>query len=78
MYRSKNRSKYSLKAHVIFVIKYRKKILSPEMVSAMKSCILKIAERSNFNIETMEAACSRQLHFPIFELSGMEEIPKMA
>lgn len=54
MYKSKNRSKYSLKAHIIFVIKYRKKILSPKMASAVKNCILKIAERSNFNVETME------------------------
>lgn len=41
MYKSKNHSKYSLKVHIVFVVKYRKKIQQ-------------IADRSGFDIELME------------------------
>ena len=54
MYRAKNRREYSLKAHIIFVVKYRKKLLTPEISFFVKTQLLSIAERSDFLIELME------------------------
>jgi len=54
MYKSKNHSKYSLKAHLIFVVKYRKPLLTLDISFAIKSKFLQIAERSDFDIELME------------------------
>lgn len=55
MYKSKNHSKYSLKAHLVFVLKYRKKLLNPEIDFFIKQKFLQIAERSDFEIELMES-----------------------
>lgn len=55
MYKSKNHSKYSLKAHLVFVVKYRKKLLNPEIDFFVKQKFLQIAERSDFEIELMES-----------------------
>jgi len=54
MYKSKNHSKYSLKAHLIFVVKYRKPLLTSDISCAVKTKFLQIAERSNFDIELVE------------------------
>ena len=53
MYKSKNHSKYSLKAHLVFVVKYRKKLLNSEIDFFVKQKFLQIAERSDFEIERM-------------------------
>ena len=55
MYKSKNHSKYSLKVHLVFVIKYRKKLLNPEIDFFIKQKFLQITERSDFEIELMES-----------------------
>ena len=55
MYKSKNHSKYSLKVHLVFVVKYRKKLLNPEIDFFIKQKFLQIAERSDFEIELMES-----------------------
>lgn len=54
MYKTRNHSKYSLKAHLIFVVKYRKKLLDLDIAFFVKAKFLQIAERSGFDIELME------------------------
>lgn len=50
-YEHSNRHKYYLKCHLIFCIKYRKKLLVGKFNDTIK-CILKgIAEKSDFDIE---------------------------
>lgn len=53
-YRSENRCKYLLKAHLIFVVKYRKKLLEGNMGDDIKQVLFDIRKESNFNIEMME------------------------
>ena len=54
-YISEDRHKYYLKAHVILVCKYRKRLLAdPRMDIEAKSIIQSIADRSDFQIEVME------------------------
>lgn len=55
MYKSKNHSKFSLKAHLVFVTKYRKPLLKNNLI--VNQLILKLADieaRSDFNIELAE------------------------
>lgn len=54
MYKSKNHSKYSLKVHLVFVVKYRKKLITPEIDFFLKTKLNQIADRSDFEIELME------------------------
>ena len=55
MYKSKNHSKYSLKAHLVFATKYRKKLFDNQnIVFELKRKLSEIADRSNFEIELME------------------------
>ena len=55
MYKSKNHSKYSLKSHLVFATKYRKKIFDNQsMVFELKRKLNEVADRSNFEIELME------------------------
>lgn len=54
MYKSKNHSKYSLKVHLVFVIKYRKKLINKDIDFFLKTKIQQIADRSDFDIELME------------------------
>ena len=54
MYKSKNHSKYSLKVHLIFVVKYRKKLVNKDIDFFLKTKIKQIEKRSNFRIELME------------------------
>jgi putative transposase len=46
--------KYYLKVHLIFVCKYRKKLLDNVISSCIKKKILEIANNSGFSIDTME------------------------
>ena len=54
-YTSKNKHKYYLKAHLIFVCKYRKLLLTDGIDSTIKSCFLEISASSKFDIEIMES-----------------------
>ena len=55
MYKSKNHSKYSLKVHLVFVTKYRKKLFTNSTLTFELKCkIMKIAERSNFKMKLVE------------------------
>lgn len=54
MYKSKNHSKYSLKAHLVFATKYCKKPFDNQnVVFELKRKLQEIANRSNFEIELM-------------------------
>ena len=54
MYKSKNHSKYSLKVHLVFVVKYRKKLISKDIDFFLKTKIKQIEARSDFIVELME------------------------
>lgn len=53
-YVSRNHSKYYLKVHLIFVCKYRKKLLINNFDNIVKNAILEISYRSNFIIDILE------------------------
>lgn len=53
-YLSKNHSKFLLKYHIIFVCKYRRKLLFGKISSTMKNILSDIANSSDFKIEVME------------------------
>mgnify|MGYP000082171743 FL=1 len=54
-YTSTNRSKHYLKCHLIFVCKYRKKILIGSLNDDIKNIMQSIANTSGFDIEVMES-----------------------
>mgnify|MGYP004559098191 CR=1 FL=1 len=54
MYKSKNHSKYNLKVHLEFVVRYRKKIINKDIDFFLKTKVRQIEERSNFRVELME------------------------
>lgn len=54
MYKTKNHSKYNLKAHIVFVVKYRKKLINKDIDFFLKTKIKQIEDRSDFRIELME------------------------
>ena len=53
-YVSRNHSKYYLKVQLIFVCKYRKKLLINNFDNIVKNIILEISYRSNFIIDILE------------------------
>lgn len=54
-YRSKNHSKFLLKFHIIFVCKYRKKVLAYNRIDDdVKQVMFDISNESDFRIEVME------------------------
>lgn len=63
-YVSTNRSKHYLKCHLIFVCKYRKKLLVGDLDNDMKSILLSITEKSDFEIEVFESDIDH-IHFLI-------------
>ena len=54
-YISTNRSKYNLKAHIILVCKYRKKLLVGDLNNFIKAKIDGISESGEFTILAMES-----------------------
>ncbi len=63
-YNSTNRSKHYLKVHLIFVCKYRKKLLVTQLKDDMKQLLLNIASKSDFEIEVFESDIDH-IHFLI-------------
>lgn len=63
-YNSTNRSKHYLKCHLIFVCKYRKKLLVGQLKDDMKQLLLNIASKGDFEIEVMESDIDH-IHFLI-------------
>ena len=54
MYKRKNHSKFCLKAHIVFVTKYRKKIINEEIRKPITYIFEHISSISDFVIEEME------------------------
>ena len=54
-YISTNRTKQYLKCHLIFVCKYRKKLLINDVKTNMAIILERIAQKSDFTIEVMES-----------------------
>lgn len=63
-YISTNRSKHYLKCHLIFVCKYRKKLLTGQLNDDIKHIFQSIANGSDFEIEVMETDLDH-IHFLI-------------
>jgi len=63
-YISTNRSKHYLKCYLIFVCKYRKKLLVNQLKNDMKQLLLNIASKSDFEIEVFESDIDH-IHFLI-------------
>ncbi len=63
-YISTNRSKHYLKCHLIFVCKYRKKLLVGDLDNDMKSIMQPITSKSDFEIEVFESDVDH-IHFLI-------------
>ena len=63
-YASTNRSKHYLKCHLIFVCKYRKKLLIDALDNDMKAIMQSIASNSDFEIEVFESDIDH-IHFLI-------------
>ena len=63
-YISTNRSKHYLKCHLIFVCKYRKKLLIGQLNDDIKQIFQSIADGSDFEIEVMESDIDH-IHFLI-------------
>lgn len=57
MYKKENRSRYSLKVHLVLAVKYRKKLINKYIDFFLKTKLKQIEERSNFKIELMETDC---------------------
>ena len=53
-YVSKNHSKFLLKYHIIFVCKYRRKILIGNIATCIKNILNDITNKSDFRIEVIE------------------------
>lgn len=58
-YNHENRHKYYLKCHLIFCIKYRRKILKGEFDDNIKAIFQSIADNSDFDIDIMETGKGR-------------------
>jgi len=63
-YHSTNRSKHYLKCHLIFVCKYRKKLLVGQLKNDMKYLLLNITSNSDFEVEVFESDMNH-IHFLI-------------
>lgn len=62
-YKTRNHSKFLLKCHLIFVVKYRRKIIHGKLKSDLKSIFLS-AQTNDFKIEVMESDIDH-IHFLI-------------
>lgn len=77
-YISTNRSKHYLKCHLIFVCKYRKKLLTGQLNDDIKHIFQSIANSSDFEIEVMETDLdhihfSHSLHSPLVYCSNCSQ-----
>jgi putative transposase len=63
-YITTNRSKHYLKCHLIFVCKYRKKLLIGQLNDDVKQIFKSIANNSDFEIEVFESDIDH-IHFLI-------------
>lgn len=61
-YNTKNHSKYLLKYHMIFVVKYRKRLLKTPISDDMKLILTNISKRYYFEIDLMECGDEDHIH----------------
>jgi putative transposase len=61
-YKTKNHSKYLLKYHMIFVVKYRKRLLKTPISDDMKLILTNISKRYDFEIDLMECGDEDHIH----------------
>ena len=61
-YNTKNHSKYLLKYHMIFVVKYRKRLLKTPISDDMKLILTNISKRYDFEIDLMECGDEGHIH----------------
>ena len=54
-YHHASHSKYLIKLHFVFAVKYRKRLLISNIDSDMKQILFDIAEQKDFKIETMQS-----------------------
>lgn len=54
-YNCKNHSKYLIKLHFVFAVKYRKRLLKNELNEDMLQIMFEIAKQKNFVIDTMQS-----------------------
>lgn len=64
-YHAGSHCKYLLKVHLIFVTKYRKRILVNAVDEAIKQVMFEVASESDFTIEMMETENGDHIHFLI-------------
>lgn len=64
-YKSTSHAKFLLKVHVIFVTKYRKRLLVNRVDEDMKQILFDIANESDFTIETMQSDNGDHVHMLI-------------
>ena len=64
VYNSKNRHKFLLKCHLIFVCKYRRNILDGKLSEYMKQRCMEISKKASFEIEASETD-KNHIHFMI-------------
>lgn len=64
-YKSNSHCKFLLKAHIILVTKYRKKLLVNQVEVDMKQILFDIANEAYFKIETMESEDGNHIHLLI-------------
>ena len=70
-YKSKNRKKYYLKAHLVFVTKYRKKLFSnSEIDFRIKEMFYDVSEKRDFIMETIETN-KNHIHLLVSYLSNI-------
>lgn len=62
-YQTRNHSKFLLKCHLIFVVKYRKKIIKGKIKDDLKNVLI-LAQTPDFRIEVMESDIDH-IHFLI-------------
>lgn len=53
-YQSKNRRKWYMKVHLVFVCKYRRKVLDTNISSILKNVLMEISSKYQFDIDIME------------------------
>lgn len=61
-YQTKNLLKFLLKYHMIFVVKYRKKLLKGTLSDDMKTILTNISNRYDFEIDLMECGDEDHIH----------------
>ena len=54
-YHSKNRAKFSIKLHIVLVIKYRKSLLKSSLSVDIKTWCYEICEKNNVKIDEIES-----------------------